>query len=375
MRQEACTEPSRSVATVLQILGEKVENLGLNTWQLSTLRAIKNCRTAVLGGHIDACDGCGNISISYNSCRNRHCGKCQGHKREEWMNARMGELLPVPYFHVVFTLPSELNKACMHQPKVLYDALFTAAWQTLYTFGKEKGLQMGMIALLHTWGQQLSLHPHLHCIVPGGGVDEHGIWKGIRCDGKFLFSVKAMSKVFRAKFMAALKGKVEIPKPIREVLFKKDWVVYAKRPFGNTASVLEYLGRYSHKVAISNSRIRAVTADEVLFEYKDYKAKGTKKLMSLRPEEFIRRFSQHILPRGFCKIRHYGVLSSSWKKVKLKKLQAQLKAKIPEGKPTQHRVCPCCKVGKLHTILAFDQRGPPAAYRYLLKTQPTPSQA
>jgi hypothetical protein len=375
LKAEAFTERSRSVGGVLQVLGEKVEELGLNTWQLSTLRALKNCRTAALGGHIDACDGCGNISISYNSCRNRHCGKCLGHKREEWMQARMAELLPVPYFHVVFTLPSELNQACMYAPKVLYDALFTAAWQTLHSFGKEKGVQMGMIALLHTWGQNLSLHPHLHCIVPGGGVDEHGNWKSIRSDGKFLFPVKAMSKVFRAKFMAVLKGKIELERSLRDQLFKKDWVVFAKRPFGNAAGVLEYLGRYSHKVAISNNRIKAVTADEVLFEYKDYKAKSAKKLMSLRPEEFIRRFAQHILPRGFCKIRHFGILSSSWKKIKLKQLQAQLHAKAPEPTATQLRVCPSCKVGKLHTILAFDQRGPPAQYRYLLKTHPTPSQA
>jgi hypothetical protein len=267
---------SLEVGGVLNLLGKKVEDLGLNTWQLSTLRAIKNCRTAALGGHIDACDGCGNISISYNSCRNRHCGKCQGHKREEWMQTRLKELLPVPYFHVVFTLPSELNQVCMYEPKLLYGALFASSWQTLQAFGQEKGLKMGMIALLHTWGQQLSLHPHLHCIVPGGGVKKDGQWQPLRSNGKFLFSVKAMSKVFRAKFMAVLRAKVAIDKATRELVFKKDWVVYAKRPFGNAAGVLEYLGRYSHKVAISNSRIKATSKTEVSFAYKDYKVKKNK---------------------------------------------------------------------------------------------------
>ena len=362
------------VATVLQVLGEKVEDLGLNTWQLATLRAIKNCRTAALGGHIDACDSCGNMSISYNSCRNRHCGKCQGHKREEWMNARMGELLPVPYFHVVFTLPSELNQACLYNPKVLYDSLFAASWQTLNAFGKDKGLKMGMIALLHTWGQNLSLHPHLHCIVPGGGVNQLGRWQNLRSNGKFLFAVRAMSRVFRAKFMACLKGQIELEKPLRETLFTKEWVVYAKRPFGNTASVLEYLGRYSHKIAISNHRIKSLTNTEITFTYKDYKTQGTKKEMTVHPSEFIRRFEQHILPKGFCKIRHYGMLSSCWKKVKLKNLQVQLKAKIPIPKTTLHQVCRCCKVGKLRTILNFDHRGPPAQWYDLLKNKPTPSQ-
>jgi Putative transposase/Transposase zinc-binding domain len=360
------------VATVLHLLGEKVESLGLNTWQLSTLRAIKNCRTAALGGHIDACDGCGNISISYNSCRNRHCGKCQGHKREQWMAARMGELLPVPYFHVVFTLPSELNQACLFQPKLLYDSLFRAAWQTLATFGKEKELKMGMIALLHTWGQQLSLHPHLHCIVPGGGVNKSGLWQHLRrsgdsADGKFLFSVKAMSKVFRAKFMAELRGKITLERSLRDTLFSKEWVIYAKRPFGNAAGVLEYLGRYSHKVAISKHRIKAVSKQQVHFDYKDYKAKGQKKQMSLSPEEFIRRFAQHILPRGFSKIRHYGFLSSSWKKQKLKNLQSHLQAKIPEAAPSKLHQCPCCKSGILITIQTFGERGPPPQWQHLLK--------
>lgn len=175
------------VADVLRKIGSKIENYGLNTWQLRTLSALKKCRTAALGGHIDACDGCGNLSISYNSCRNRHCPKCQGNKREDWIQARSTELLPVPYFHVVFTLPSSINSLAIHQPKMVYDTLFEASWETLKTFGKAKEMQMGMIAVLHTWGQQLSLHPHLHCIVPGGGVDTNGKWKTVKSKAIFYF--------------------------------------------------------------------------------------------------------------------------------------------------------------------------------------------
>jgi hypothetical protein len=342
------------VAGVLDLLGDGVNELGLNTWQLRTLSAIKICRTAALGGHIDACEACGNIRISYNSCRNRHCPKCQGHKREEWIQARGTELLPVPYFHVVFTLPQELNSLAMGKSRDVYDALFTAAWKTLEAFGRNKGLQTGMISVLHTWGQNLSLHPHLHCIVPGGGVDKNGNWQNIRADGKFLFPVKAFSKVFRAKYVAALAECLELDKKFRESLFKKDWVVYA---------VIEYLGRYTHKIAISNNRLKEVNENSVTFTYKDYKTKGEKKLIRLSHEEFIRRFSLHILPRRFVKMRHYGFLSSSWKRQKLKALQEKLHVKINDRKPkTLLRKCPCCKEGNLITIEVFGKRGPPEFY-------------
>ena len=290
------SQPQYEVADVLNKLGSKLEDLGLNSWQLRTLFALKKCRTSALGGHIDACDECGNISISYNSCRNRHCPKCQGRNREDWIQTRETELLPVPYFHVVFTLPEVLNKTALHEPKMLYDILFESAWETLQTFGKNKNLQMGMIAVLHTWGQNLSLHPHLHCIVPGGGVDENGAWKNIKNDGKFLFSVKALSKVFRAKFCEKLKANLKDKfnenqeneyEKIRQSLWEKPWVVYAKKPFGSPKSVVEYLGRYSHKIAISNQRIRKIDAETVTFSYKDYRQKGIKKQMVLSHAEFI----------------------------------------------------------------------------------------
>lgn len=353
------------VADVLRKAGSRLENYGLNTWQLRTLYAIKKCRTAELGGHIDACDSCGNINISYNSCRNRHCPKCQGNKREDWIQARAIELLPVPYFHVVFTLPDSINSLAIHQPKIVYDTLFEATWETLIAFGKAKEIQMGMIAVLHTWGQQLSLHPHLHCIVPGGGVNKNGMWQNSRSDGKFLFPVKALSKVFRAKYCEKLKAKNPIGyEQIRQDLWQKPWVVFTKRPFGSPKSVVEYLGRYSHKIAISNHRIKAIDARNVTFEYKDYRQEGFKKQMTLTHQEFIRRFALHILPKRFVKIRHYGFLSSTWKRGKLKLLQEKLQVKVlekAEKKPFLPK-CPCCKTGNLHRIAVFDQRGPPAWY-------------
>jgi len=359
----ATSEGSRSeVADVLNKLGSEVENIGLNTWQLRTLNAIKKCRTAALGGHIDGCDECGNVSISYNSCRNRHCPKCQGKNREDWILKRETELLPVPYFHVVFTLPEAINPLAMHHPKLVYDTLFETAWQTLRQFGKNQGVQMGMIAILHTWGQNLSLHPHLHCIVPGGGVDKNGQWKNIRADGKFLFHVKALSKVFRAKYCEKLKQQDAVQyQKMREELWQQPWVVFAKRPFGSPKSVVEYLGRYTHKIAISNHRIKSIDNQTVTFDYKDYKQKGAKKQMTLTHQEFIRRFALHILPKRFVKIRHYGSLSSTWKRQKLQNLQQSLgiQPKAKQEKKAALPKCPCCKTGNLHTLLVFDKRGPP----------------
>jgi hypothetical protein len=355
----------RKVAHVLDKLGQNIENLGLNTWQLRTLSAVRKCRTAALGGHIDACDSCGNISISYNSCRNRHCPKCQGKNREDWIQARQRELLPAPYFHVVFTLPDSINPLAMHDPRLVYNLLFESALATLKTFGARKEIQTGMIAVLHTWGQNLSLHPHLHCIVPSGGVDKNGIWKNIQGDGKFLFPVKALSTVFRAKYCEKLKERSpDNYTRVKKQLWEKQWVVFAKKPFGSPKTVVEYLGRYTHKIAISNHRIQSVNDQNVSFHYKDYRQNGQRKSMTLTHEEFIRRFALHILPKGFVKIRHYGFLSSNWKREKLKILQEKLKVKpqIKVAKESKIRKCQCCKTGNLHTILVFDQRGPPACY-------------
>ncbi len=272
--------------------------------QQKTLRALTQCRTSALGGHVDACDNCGTVHISYNSCRNRHCPKCQGHKREEWIQKREADLLPCTYYHVVFTLPGELNALALHNPKLVYDALFASVWASLQQFGRKEGVSLGMIAVLHTWGQNLSLHPHLHCIVPGGGIDSTGKWRPQLRSDKYLFPVKALSRVFRARYVARLREGGIDDKALLESLFQKPWVVYAKRPFGGPGQVIEYLGRYTHKVAISNHRLEQVTEREVTFRYKDYRADGAVELMTLGHEEFTRRFSQHILPQRFVRIRH-----------------------------------------------------------------------
>ena len=213
------------------------------------------------------------------------------------------------------------------------------------------------------FGQNLSLHPHIHCIVPGGGVDGTGNWQSIRSDGKFLFSVKALSKVFRAKYVGILSQKIELDKELRESLFKKDWVVYAKRPFGSPKSVVEYLGRYTPNVAISNHRLKSIDEERVTFSYKDYRSQGEKKVMSLTHQEFIRRFTQHILPKRYVRIRHYGLLSSTWKREKFKRIQANFNIKPAKKQvyQTLNRKCRCCKTGNLVMIAVFDQRSPPCA--------------
>jgi len=350
------------IKEVIQALGSKIDNLGLNTWQLRTLSAIKHCRTKQMGGRIAQCDTCGKKHLFYNSCRNRHCPSCQGHKREEWIQARESELLPVPYYHVVFTIPSELNTLALHQPKALYAVLFKTAWATLMQFGKTKGLQLGMISVLHTWGQNLSLHPHLHCIVPSLGLDKNGKPKRAGKNKKFLYSVKAMSKVFRAKFVSELRLQQLGSQDLYNQLFSKSWVVYAKKPFGSPKNVIEYLGRYTHKIAISNHRIKSITEKHVSFSYKDYKSKAKTKLMRLTHQEFVRRFSQHILPKRFIRIRHYGILSSTHKRKKLPDLQKTLglKSQLKHKPKTLNDTCPTCKKGRLKIVLEFDSRGPPA---------------
>jgi len=369
------------VSDVLELEKAHLETISVNSWQYRTLEAIRRCRTKALGGHIDKCNCCNELHISYNSCRNRHCPTCQGHKREEWIQARSQELLPVPYFHVVFTVPKELNSLFIHFPKEMYNILFKTSWATLQQFGnnpKHLGAKMGMIGILHTWGQNLSLHPHLHCIVPGGGVTKAGKWKMAKNKGKFLFNVKSMSKVFRAKFVTEMR-KV-LPKQKQELydkLFSKKWVVYAKRPFGNPENIVEYLGRYSHKIAISNFRIKAIDKEKgtVTFSLKNYKKGGKKEYQTLKIKEFIRRFCLHILPKGYTRIRHYGILCSGWKKEKLPKLQEQLGVKRKEKKENQQeceqvpfqRRCPNCKTGRLEIIFVFGKRGPPKKYQKLLK--------
>lgn len=347
-----------------------------NTWQLRTLDAIRRCRTASLGGHVDLCTNCHHTRISYNSCRNRHCPKCQQIQRERWIQAREAELLPATYFHVVFTLPDALNKLCLFEPAKLYKILFDTAWSVMKSFAadpKHLGAETGMISILHTWGQNLSLHPHLHCIVPGGGII-HERWKHAKADGKFLFPAKALSDVFRARFVNALRRTFKgIDRTFYNQLFKTNWVVYAKRPFGGPKQVVEYLGRYTHKIAISNHRLFNVTSDEVTFRYKDYRDESKSKMMTLSSTEFIRRFSLHILPRGFMRIRHYGILSSSRKLKTIPLIHYQLNSiyvvapkkdwkQISQDLGFNPECCPVCKQLTMITVLSFDRRGPPDAF-------------
>lgn len=364
------------VAQVLERNKEVLADYCANSWQQRTLHALRKCRTAALGGHIDRClnPSCGRLHLSYNSCRNRHCPKCQGHKREEWIRAREEELLKVPYFHVVFTLPSELNRLCLYEPKLVYNLLFKTAWQVIKDFSSNQkflGASPGMIAILHTWGQNLSLHPHLHCIVPGGGITRGGKWKSAKNKGKYLFPVKAVSKVFRARFVAALRKEPEPQSTgFYQSLFKQDWVVYCKRPFLGPAQVVEYLGRYTHKIAISNHRIRHIEDKEVSFSVKDYRHGGRKSIQCLSHAEFIRRFALHILPKGYVRIRHYGILSSYHKRTSVPELQKSLgKINLPERPPLQHRICPYCKQGQLEIIGLFGVRGPPEELRQRLLKQ------
>ncbi len=331
-----------------------------------------------MGGHVDKCDACSYLRISYNSCRNRHCPKCQSTNKERWIEARQQDMLPVSYFHVVFTLPQELNTYCLNYPKELYNILFSASKETLITLGKDPkhlGAQMGMVSVLHTWGQNLSLHPHVHMIVPGCGMTPAGYWKQTKSKGKYLFPGAVIRAVYKGKFMEKFKlfmaqRNLELEVILRKKLYNLNWVVYAKQPFGGPKEVIEYLGRYSHKVAISNHRIKDISNGMVNFTYKDYASGGQQKLMSLDADEFIRRFCLHILPPGFMKIRHYGFLSSR-SKPKLRMEQMNLGIISKKKEKTDWKVltkeklgydvdkCPCCTSGRMIRIMSFEANAPP----------------
>lgn len=338
------------------------------------LSHLEQCRTSALGGHRDACPECGAIRVSYNSCRDRHCPKCQGFEREGWIQARKEDMLPVKYFHVVFTLPDSLNPLALKNMTDTYSCLFSAAWQTLKEFARNKEVQPGMVAILHTWGSNLHYHPHLHCIVPCGGIDKNGRWKNIsgsKQKSPFLFPVTAMSSMFRAKYMSMLSKKVSVPQSIRKKLFAQKWVVYSKAPIMGAEKVIEYLGRYSHRVAISNSRIKEVTDTSVTFDYKDYRQGGKHKLITLTGQEFLHRFSQHILPSGFVRIRHYGFLASC-NREKLRNIQKQMNVpcspvkrekkkwkEVCADKWEQYNLCPYCKSCQMVTVEVFGPTRPP----------------
>lgn len=371
--------PTLEVADVIKLSGKQfVEQYNPPGYHKGVLTTLTLCRTEALGGHVYQCNDCRYTRIAYHSCRNRHCPKCQQLAKEQWVMAREAELLPVGYFHMVFTLPDTLNPLCLKHPAMMYELLFHAVRDTLFTFAADPrhlAAETGFIAVLHTWGQTLALHPHLHIIIPAGGFNLHGNWKHARGDGGYLFPVKALSPVFRAKYRDTLKAalakeNIETPPALFERLMLKQWVVYAKEPFAGPKQVIEYLGRYTHKVAISNHRLTDLNQSRVTFRYKDYSQGGVQKLMTLDNTEFLRRFCMHILPRGFRKIRHYGILSSRRKAEYIPALKDQNGKTFAREKPSWQQVCiqrmgfdpercPCCGKGKMVLLRVLQPRPPP----------------
>ena len=325
------TPPPFEVADIIRQHGDRfIETHGawLTGQHRRVLRALARCRTAALGGHLDRCARCNHRAISYNSCRNRHCPKCLTHARDQWLAARQDELLPVGYHHVVFTLPHELSWLALHNKKVVYDLLFRASAATLLEVAadpKHLGATIGCLSVLHTWGQNLLHHPHVHCVIPVGGLSPDGThWVHARY--RFFLPVKVLSRVFRGKFVAALRrafrlASLSFPGRLQSLtdapafraflrqLYRHDWVVYAKPPFGGPAHVLHYLARYTHRVAISNHRILKVTDGTVTFQWKDYRHGSQPRTMTISAVEFLRRFFLHVLPKGFVRIRFFGFLA------------------------------------------------------------------
>ena len=370
----------------------------LSSGQRRVMRDIERCRTAELGGHVEQCDACGHQRISFNSCRSRHCPKCQSLTRAQWLEDRQAELLPVEYFHVVFTVPQQIAAIAYQNKAVLYDILFRATAQTLRTIAadpKHLGAEIGFIAILHTWGQNLMHHPHLHCVVPGGGISPDGEhW--VACRPGFFLPVRVLSRLFRRLFLEQLQqafvnGELQFFNSL-EALHKPaafarylapvehaEWVVYAKAPFGGPQHVLEYLGRYTHRVAISNNRLLDFTDGTVTFQWKDYRHESRNKVMRLDAQEFVRRFLLHVLPSGFQRIRHYGLLANCHREAKLEQSRQLLAAPAPvaelPAEPLDYRDryerltgvslrdCPHCHQGHMVCIESFLPgtlpRGPP----------------
>ena len=382
------SRPRFEVADILRQHGDAFLNRHgdrLSYGQRRVVRSLTECRTAALGGHVEECDLCGHKEIAYNSCRNRHCPKCRA-AAAEWIEAREAELLPVEYFHVVFTLPAELGPVALQNQRVVYNLLFRTAAETLQQIAADPnhlGAEIGFLAVLHTWGQSLQYHPHVHCVIPGGGLSPDGM-RWITCHPRFFLPVRVLSRLFRGKFLALLRdafdeGKLSFrgklaalanANAFRRALAataRAEWVVYAKPPFGGPRQVLKYLARYTYRVAISNHRLTALEGDEVEFRWKDYADQSKRKTMRLKAVEFIRRFLLHVLPSGFMRLRHYGFLANRVRRKKLALCRVLLgtaitpasvatksfsdpnpKEDVEQG-PIAH-VCPVCKLGYMVII-------------------------
>ena len=383
--------PSLEVADVFRAHGPsyRLAQAGhLSLGQLKAMSAIEACRTAELGGHVERCEDCAHVQVAYNSCRNRHCPRCQGAAAKRWLEARKAELLPVAYYHVVFTVPSEIADIAFHNKAVVYDILFKTASETLLTIAadpKHLGARIGVTAVLHSWGSAMTHHPHVHCIVPGGGLSADGqSW--VSCRPRFFLPVRVLSRLFRRLFLDRLaaahaEGRLGFFGDLAGLaeraaftarltpLRRRDWVVYAKRPFAGPEAVLAYLARYTHRVAISSSRLVSLDARGVTFRWKDYRVDGDarRKLMTLRADEFIRRFLIHVLPQGFHRIRHFGLFANTRRAANLTKLRTLLE---PPSAPTTVQAandnaviedafpCPCCG-GRMRLIEVFKRGAQP----------------
>ena len=395
------SRPKLEIADIFRRYGPawRQANAGhISLSQLKAMSAIEACRTEVLGGHVAGCSKCGHQHIAYNSCKNRHCPKCQGPAARDWMEARAEDLLPVEYFHVVFTLPAEIAEISFWNKKTVYGLLFKASAETVMTIAadpKRLGARIGMTSVLHTWGSALTHHPHIHMIVPGGGLSADGT-KWVSCKPGFFLHVRVLSRLFRRLFLEGLMAQhragqlrffgdlagladatafAEWVAPLRKI----DWVVYAKPPFGGPEAVLSYLSRYTHRVAISNHRLVSADADTVAFRWKDYRIKrgDRQKVMRLATPEFIRRFLIHVLPDGFHRIRHYGLLASATRKANIARIRDLLWQQPPEleaQEPTEpapltlREPCPCCG-GPMRVIEIF-RRGQKPMSRAPPREQP-----
>lgn len=380
--------PALEVADIFRAHGpawRQTQTGHLSLGQLKVMSAIEQCRTAALGGHVLRCDSCDTVEVSYNSCRNRHCPKCQAKAAQRWLDARQADLLPVEYYHVVFTLPAPISALAYTNKAVIYRLLFDVAAETLATIAadpKHLGAQIGITLVLHTWGSAMTHHPHVHGIVPGGGLSPDGK-RWIACRPGFFLSVRVLSRLFRRRFLEELEkahragqlrcfgehaGLADTTAFVRWLapLRKCEWVVYAKRPFAGPEAVLAYLSRYTHRVAISNRRLVSLDGQEVTFRWKDYRTKGRirPKTMTLAADEFMRRFLLHVLPHGFHRIRHYGLLANAGRREHLATVRALLNVPPPEIAVAAHElsvtpsfVCRCC--GAAMRVIETFLRGQP----------------
>ena len=359
--------PIFEVAQVIdKFLEAFVKKCAPNSYTLRTLYDLRVCRSSVLGYHKEECDNCKRTRISYNSCRNRHCPKCQAARQAIWVEDTSERIIDIKYFHVVFTLPHDLNEICLLDSKSFYTSLFASAWNTLQTFGyTHYGVESGALAMLHTWDQKLGLHPHIHCLVPAAGLTLDGKFKRITKKGKYLHNVKNMSKAFRDNMLKRLKKQLQKKdqlikyQAVIEKAWAKEWNVHSEPSFSDAEHVIRYLGQYTHRVAISNQRIINIDSDSVRFVYKDSRDHRKEKPTTLTGVEFLRRFCMHILPKGFVKIRYYGIMSSRYAK-KIILLRKRSTDRPNKKESVQQRLkrltgfdmllCPFCKKGQMHII-------------------------